>query len=59
MPGTEVNSPVSSAPTDRLALGISLVRPGVAGIDAALNPSTNIAQLCPSLLMRCFEGDEE
>ncbi|CAB4694037.1 unannotated protein [freshwater metagenome] len=52
MPGTEVNSPVSSAPTDRLALGISLVRPGVAGIDAALNPSS-----ISEGYSTCFEGN--
>ncbi len=36
MPSIDVNSPVSSAPVDRLALGVSPVRPGVGGIDGAL-----------------------
>ena len=41
MPSTEVNSPVSSASTDRLALGVGWVRRDVAGTDAVLNPSWN------------------
>ena len=52
MPSVEVSAPVSSAPTDRLALGISLVRPGVAGIDAALNPSS-----ISEGYSTCFEGN--
>ena len=59
MPNIDIATPASSAPTDRLALGFGWVRPGVVGIGGTLNPSTNIAQLCPSLLMRCFEGNEE
>ena len=39
MPSIEVTSPVSSAPTDRLALGVGWVRQGVAGIAGTLNPS--------------------
>jgi hypothetical protein len=39
MPNIDVNSPVSSAPTDRLALGVGWVRPGVTGIGGTLNPS--------------------
>ncbi len=39
MPSIDVNSPISSAPTDRLALGVGWVRPGVAGIGGTLNPS--------------------
>ena len=53
MPNIDVNSPVSSAPTDRLALGVGWVRPGVAGIGGTLNPSI----IC--LLPLCFEGSEE
>ena len=37
MPRIDVTSPVSSAPTDRLALGVGWVRPGVAGIGGTLN----------------------
>ncbi len=41
MPGIDVVTPVSSAPTDRLALGVGPVRPGVAGIGGTLQtPST-------------------
>ncbi|MCX6423176.1 MAG: hypothetical protein NTV96_01065 [Actinobacteria bacterium] len=50
MPSIDVNSPVSSAPSDRLALGVGWVRPGVAGIGGTLNPS---------IYGMCFEGNEE
>ena len=54
MPNIDVVAPVSSAPTDRLALGVGWVRPGVAGIGGTLNPSW------PSTLNPlCFEGNEE
>ena len=59
MPNIDIATPASSAPTDRLTLGVGWVRPGAGSINGTLNPSTNIAQLCPSLLMRCFEGNEE
>ena len=60
MPSVEVATPVSSAPTDRLALGVSSVRPGVAGIGGTLNPSIGAPGIPdPGLLMRCFEGNEE
>ena len=52
MPSFDIAAPVSSAPSDRLALGISLVRPGVAGIDAALNPSS-----ISEGYSTCFEGN--
>ena len=39
MPNIDVVTPVSSAPTDRLALGVGPVRPGVAGIGGTLKPS--------------------
>jgi len=55
MPNIDVNSPVSSAPTDRLALGVGWVRPGVAGIGGTLNPSTASFQF----MGLCFEGNEE
>ncbi len=58
MPSADVATPVSSAPTDRLALGVSSVRPGVAGIGGTQNPSginiTPYAAAC-----ECFEGNEE
>ena len=52
MPSIDIATPVSSAPTDRLALGVGWVRPGVAGIGGTLNPST-----CGWIA--CFEGNEE
>ena len=55
MPSREVNAPVSSAPSDRLALGVGWVRPGVAGIGGTLNPSgTQVI-----IQYTCFEGNEE
>ena len=58
MPSIDIATPVSSAPTDRLALGVGWVRPGVAGIGGTLNPSTNVYfMLCT--LCACFEGNEE
>ncbi|CAB4834874.1 MAG: hypothetical protein F2763_08140 [Actinobacteria bacterium] len=55
MPSIDVTSPVSSAPTDRLALGVGWVRPGVAGIGGTINPSV----LGYSVIGLCFEGNEE
>ena len=54
MPIIDIAAPTSSAPTDRLALGVGWVRPGVAGIGGTLNPSW--APHMPSI---CFEGNEE
>ncbi len=54
MPNIDIATPVSSVPTDRLALGVGPVRPGVAGIGGTLNPSS---YLTPSY--NCFEGNEE
>ena len=48
--------PVISAPSNRLALGVGWVRPGVAGIGGTLNPSTYKTPLC---IGACFEGNEE
>ena len=39
MSKSEVSAPVSSVASDRLALGVGWVRPGVAGIGGTLNPS--------------------
>ena len=54
MANIDIATPVSSAPSDRLALGVGWVRPGVAGIGGTLNPSWG--GLCSAL---CFEGNEE
>ena len=56
MSSIDIVTPVSSAPSDRLALGVGWVRPGVAGIGGTLNPS---ATAIMSLTGRCFEGNEE
>ncbi len=53
MPSIGIATPVSSAPTVRLALGVGWARPGVAGIGGTLNPS---AEACG---YACFEGNEE
>ena len=56
MPSFDIAAPASSAPTDRLALGVGWVRPGVAGIGGTLNPSF----VCDSMRVNaCFEGNEE
>jgi hypothetical protein len=54
MPNIDIATPVSSAPTDRLALGVGWVRPGATGIGAAINPS---GLMCGPV--SCFEGNEE
>ena len=53
MPNIDIATPVISAPSDRLALSVGWVRPGVAGFGGALNPAM-IANFCG-----CFEGNEE
>ena len=55
MPNIGIATPASSAPSDRLALGVGWVRPGVAGIGGTLNPLT--VGTCQYML--CFEGNEE
>ena len=55
MSKSEVSAPVSSAASDRLALGVGWVRPGVAGIGGTLNPSHT--GICSGYY--CFEGNEE
>ena len=58
MANIDIATPVSSAPSDRLALGVGWVRPGVAGIGGTLNPSV----VNPSgvwAVVGCFEGNEE
>ena len=57
MPSIDVSAPVSSAPSDRLALGVGWVRPGVGGIGGTLNPSS--AATLNNPFWNCFEGNEE
>ena len=59
MPRVDVSTPVSSVASDRLALGVGWVRPGVAGIGGTLNPSTPGCGMCVAGLCLCFEGTEE
>ena len=62
MPSIDIATPASSAPTDRLALGVGWVRPGVAGIGGTLNPSVLAAPygwVGPCAGCACFEGNEE
>ena len=57
MPSIDIATPASSAPTDRLALGVGWVRPGAGSIGGTLNPSGSGT---PTLFCRlCFEGNEE
>jgi len=61
MPNIDIATPVSAAPTDRLALGVGWVRPGVAGIGGTLNPS-GTPRPTPRggiSVCSCFEGNEE
>ena len=55
MSKSEVSAPVSSAASDRLALGVGWVRPGAGSIGGTLNPSPATVY-CGAL---CFEGNEE
>jgi hypothetical protein len=57
MPSIDIATPASSAPTDRLALGVGWLRPGVAGIGGTLSPST--AMPSGGFMCVCFEGSEE
>ena len=59
MPNIDIATPASSAPTDRLALGVSWVRPGVAGIGGTLNPSPADYGRAGMYSFGCFEGTEE
>ena len=60
MPSIDIATPVSSAPTDRLALGVGWVRPGAGSIGGTLNPSAMGVMCCsPNAACGCFEGDEE
>jgi hypothetical protein len=57
MSKSEDNGPAISAPTDRLALGVGWVRPGVAGIGGTLNPLLHPSM--PGYACSCFEGNED
>ena len=57
MPNIDIATPASSAPTDRLALGVGWVRPGAGSIGGTLNPSS--FTFPPRLSNTCFEGNEE
>ena len=57
MPNIDIATPASSAPTDRLALGVGWVRPGAGSIGGTLNPSP--AGGCYKFGTGCFEGNEE
>jgi len=60
MSKSEVSAPVSSVASDRLALGVGWVRPGVGGIGGTQNESPWV---CPPFFgcygSQCFEGNEE
>ncbi len=58
MPNIDIATPASSAPTDRLALGVGWVRPGAGSINGTVNPSTGTRHVAWELLY-CFEGNEE
>ena len=53
MPHIDIATPVSSAPTDRLALGVGWVRRGAGSVSGTVNPSSTFV---PGY---CFEGNEE
>ena len=59
MPNIDIATPASSAPTDRLALGVGWVRPGAAGIGGTLNPSQVTLPNWQNRTPMCFEGNEE
>ena len=58
MPNIDIATPASSAPSDRLTLGVGWVRPGVAGIGGTLNPSGG-GNPSGAIGLTCFEGNEE
>ncbi len=57
MPNIDIATPASSAPTDRLALGVGWVRPGAGSIGGTLNPSGCYCTWVQRV--NCFEGNEE
>ena len=58
MPSVEVSAPVSSAASDRLALGVGWVRPGAGSIGSNSNPSGG-GNPSGVIGLTCFEGNEE
>ena len=58
MPNIDIATPASSAPTDRLALGVGWVRPGAGSIGGTLNPSF-VRFVASMASIGCFEGNEE
>ena len=59
MSKSEVSAPVSSVASDRLALGVGWVRPGVAGIGGTQPAPLNFRNNPPYCGSICFEGNEE
>ncbi len=59
MPSVDVIAPVSSAPADRLALGVGWVRPAARGIGGNLGPSGTLTNRYHLICCACFEGNEE
>jgi hypothetical protein len=53
MSKSAVSAPVSSAASDRLALGVGLMRPGAGSVSGTVNPSSTFT---PGY---CFEGNDE
>ena len=58
MSKSEVSAPVSSAASDRLALGVGWVRPGAGGIGGTLQTPATFGVGCCAR-GACFEGTEE
>ena len=54
MPSINIAAPASSAPTDRLALGVVFLRQDLASISGTSNPS--FGAITPTV---CFEGSDE
>ena len=61
MPNIDIATPASSAPSDRLALGVGWVRPGAGSVGGTLNPSFTLLNTYGEGLNggSCFEGIEE
>jgi hypothetical protein len=57
MPNVEVNTPVSSAASVRLVLGVGWVRPAAGSIGGTLHPA--IVGSSARVRVFCFEGTEE
>ena len=58
MPSIDIATPVSSAPINRLALGVGWVRPGAAVIGGTVTPSNSVAY-SSYRASGCFEGNDE